>query len=363
MRELHAPPASHCLIENHCGVADPRDQNAAGEMAAAHSRCCFSSQSGPTGRWGVARSRSIMSAMDLVDCSPEVADALKSGSAVVALESTIITHGMPYPENRKTGERLEKAVRNAGATPAMIAVLEGRFKVGLNGDAMDRLARGENVSKASRRDLSFLAAMAKSGGTTVAATMAIADFVGVSVFATGGIGGVHRGAEQNFDISADLIELARTRVAVVCSGAKSILDIGKTLEFLETQGVAVCGFRCDEFPAFYTKSSGFKLDWRCDSVRDLARVVRLQRQVGPGGVLIANPVPDEAALASAEIDREIERALSEAASSGVTGKSVTPFLLRRVLELTGGRSLYANMALVEANAILAARLAVELASR
>jgi pseudouridine-5'-phosphate glycosidase len=286
----------------------------------------------------------------LLDVSAEVGDALAGNQPVVALESTIITHGMPYPANFETALMLERAVRGQGATPATVAVLNGRFKVGLSRDELEQLARlSGGVVKASRRDLA-----------AVAATMYVADLAGIEIFATGGIGGVHRGAEETFDISADLVELARTKVAVVCAGAKSILDIDKTLEYLESQGVAVCGFRCDEFPAFYARSSGFKLDHRCDGLHDLACIVRLQREIGPGGLLIANPIPEDKALDAQAIEARIAEAVAEAKAKGIAKKEVTPFLLGRVVELTGGRSLEANMALVENNAILAAQVAVEL---
>jgi pseudouridine-5'-phosphate glycosidase len=216
------------------------------------------------------------------------------------------------------------------------------------------------VVKASRRDLSAVAARHGSAGTTVAATMYIADLAGIEIFATGGIGGVHRGAEETFDISADLVELARTRVAVVCAGAKSILDIDKTLEYLESHGVAVCGYRCDEFPAFYARSSGVKLDHRCDGPRDLAHMVRLQREIGPGGLLIANPIPEDKALDALGIEKRIAEAVAEAKQKGISKKEVTPYLLGRIVELTQGRSLEANMALVKNNAALAAQVAVEL---
>src|SRR5271168_1326207 len=303
-----------------------------------------------------------MSAADLLDFSPEVAEALSAKKPIVALESTIITHGMPYPRNVETARSVEEAAREMGAVPATIAVIDGRFRVGLDGREIERL--GEltgGVVKASRRDLGLVAARKGSAGTTVAATMFIASLAGLEVFATGGIGGVHRGAEETFDISADLVELSRTRVAVVCAGAKSILDIGKTLEYLESQGVAVCGYRCDEFPAFYARSSGVKLDHRCDGAVDLARMIRLQRQIGPGGLLIANPIPENHALDADAIERRIGEAVAEAKAKGVSKKEVTPYLLRRIVELTEGRSLDANMALVRNNAALAATIAVELA--
>ena len=269
---------------------------------------------------------------------------------------------MPYPRNVETALAVEQAVREMGAVPATIAVIEGRLRVGLDGQEIDRLGQiSGGVVKASRRDLALVAARKGSAGTTVAATMFIAGLAGIEIFATGGIGGVHRGAEETFDISADLIELSRTRVAVVCAGAKSILDIGKTLEFLETQGVAVVGYRTDEFPAFYARSSGFKLEHRCDGLHDLARMIRLQREIGPGGLLIANPIPHDHALEEAAIEARIAEAVAEAKTQGVGKKEATPFLLKRVVELYGGQSLEANIALIKNNAMLAAQAAVELA--
>jgi pseudouridylate synthase len=303
-----------------------------------------------------------MAATALLDLSDDVAVALAERRPVVALESTIITHGMPYPQNLETAKMLENAVRSQGATPATIAVIDGRFKVGLSAaqfEALSRLSGG--VVKASRRDLAAVATRHGAAGTTVAATMYIAELAGIEIFATGGIGGVHRGAEETFDISADLVELARTKVAVVCAGAKSILDIDKTLEYLESQGVAICGYRCDEFPAFYARSSGVRLDHRCDGLRDLARFIRMQREIGPGGLLIANPIPEKNALDPGAIEARIAEAVAEAKVQGVAKKDVTPFLLGRIVELTEGRSLQANMALVENNAILTAQVAVELA--
>ena len=303
-----------------------------------------------------------MSAAGLLDLSPEVAEARAGKKPIVALESTIITHGMPYPHNVETARSVEDAVRGAGAVPATIAVIGGRFRVGLNAEEIERLGRlTGGVVKASRRDLAAVAARKGSAGTTVAATMFIAELAGLEIFATGGIGGVHRGAAETFDISADLVELARTRVAVVCAGAKSILDIEKTLEFLETQGVAIVGYRCDQFPAFYARSSGFRLEHRCDGLHDLARMIRLQRDIGPGGLLIANPIPDSHALEEAAIEERIAEAVADAKAQGVGKKEATPFLLKRVVELTGGRSLEANIALIKNNAILAAQAAAELA--
>jgi len=302
-----------------------------------------------------------MAAKALLDLSNDAAKALAAKGPIVALESTIITHGMPYPQNFKTALMLEEAVRAQGATPATIAVIGGRLKVGLDRAELESLSRlSGGVVKASRRDLAAVVARHGAAGTTVAATIYVAELAGIEIFATGGIGGVHRGAEETFDISADLVELARTKVAVVCAGAKSILDIDKTLEYLESQGVAICGFRCDEFPAFYARSSGVKLDHRCDGLHDLARMVRLQRAIGPGGLLIANPIPEDKALDAHAIEARIAEAVAEAKAQGVAKKDVTPFLLGRIAELTGGQSLEANMALVENNAVLAAQLAVEL---
>ena len=302
-----------------------------------------------------------MSGADLIDFSPEVAEARSAKKPIVALESTIITHGMPYPRNVETARSVEAAAREMGAVPATIAVIDGRFRVGLDSEEIDRLGQlSGGVVKASRRDLALVAARKGSAGTTVAATMYIAELAGIEIFATGGIGGVHRGAADTFDISADLVELSRTRVAVVCAGAKSILDIEKTLEFLETQGVAIVGYRCDEFPAFYARSSGFKLEHRCDGLRDLARMIRFQRAIGPGGLLIANPVPEDQAMEQAMIEKRIAEAVAEAKEQGVGKKEATPFLLKRVVELTGGQSLEANIALIRNNAILAAQTAAEL---
>ena len=303
-----------------------------------------------------------MSVVDLLDFSAEVAEARSAKRPIVALESTIITHGMPYPRNVQTARLVEAAAREMGAVPATIAVIGGRFRVGLSADEIERLGQlSGGVVKASRRDLAPVASRKGSAGTTVAATMFIAELAGIEIFATGGIGGVHRGAEETFDISADLVELSRTRVAVVCAGAKSILDIGKTLEFLETQGVAVVGYRTDEFPAFYARSSGFKLEHRCDGLRDLARMIRLQRDIGPGGLLIANPIPQDYALEAAAIEERIAEAVAEAKAQGVAKKEATPYLLKRVVELTGGQSLEANIALIRNNAMLAAQAAAELA--
>ena len=302
-----------------------------------------------------------MSAADLLDFSPEVAEARSAKKPIVALESTIITHGMPYPRNVETALAVEHAAREMGAVPATIAVIEGRFRVGLDEQEIDRLGQlSGGVVKASRRDLALVAARKGSAGTTVAATMFIAGLAGIEIFATGGIGGVHRGAEETFDISADLVELSRTRVAVVCAGAKSILDIGKTLEFLETQGVAVVGYRTDEFPAFYARSSGFKLEHRCDGLHDLARMIRLQREIGPGGLLIANPIPMITRWKRPRSRRASPKPSRKPRRKAWARKEATPFLLKRVVELSGGQSLEANIALIKNNAMLAAQAAVEL---
>jgi pseudouridylate synthase len=297
-----------------------------------------------------------------VEVAPEVAATLAAGGAVVALESTIISHGMPYPDNLATARAVEGVVRAGGATPATVAVVDGRARVGLDDTALERLARGEGVAKASRRDLPFLVAEGATAGTTVAATMYLARLAGIEIFATGGIGGVHRGAEHTFDISADLDELGSTPVTVVCAGAKSILDLPATLEVLETRGVPVIGFGTDELPAFFSRTSGLPVDHRVDSPAELATVIAEHRRLRMrGGILVANPIPKADALPADEVDSWISRALVDADRAGVAGKEVTPFLLARINELTGGRSLVANIALVESNAALAARTAVALA--
>lgn len=291
--------------------------------------------------------------------SEEVADALAEGRAVVALESTIISHGMPYPQNLETARRVEAKVREHGAIPATVAVVDGMPRAGLDDATLARFGDDKAVIKASSRDLAAAMAGRSSAGTTVSATMRIAELAGIGIFATGGIGGVHREAETSFDISADLTELGRTGTAVVCAGVKSILDIGKTLEYLETQRVPVIAFGTDEFPAFYTRQSGFKVELRLDTPEAIAETIALHRRLGSGtGLLIANPIPQEAALDPAAIDGTIADAVEEARRSGITGKEVTPFLLARLNELTAGESLKANIALVLNNAALAARIAV-----
>jgi pseudouridine-5'-phosphate glycosidase len=298
-----------------------------------------------------------------LDLLPEVAAALAAGQAVVALESTIIAHGMPWPRNVETALRLEAEVRAHGAVPATIAIVDGRLKAGLSPGQIEQLGRaGFSVAKASRRDLGALVAQRRSAATTVAATMIVADLAGIRVFATGGIGGVHRGGATSFDISADLQELARTPVAVVCAGAKAILDLGLTLEYLDTHGVPVIGYRCDRLPAFYCRDSELAVDVRLDSAADIARVMQAQWTLAlSGGLLVANPIPAEFALPRERIDAAIDQALAEAARQGVQGKAVTPFLLARVNALTGGDSLASNIELVLDNARLAAAVAREYA--
>ena len=298
-----------------------------------------------------------------LDVAPEVAQALAEGRPVVALESTIISHGMPYPKNVQTALLVEQTIRDNGAVPATIAIIGGRLKAGLSTEEIEYLGRtGRAVAKASRRDLPALVARGADGATTVATTMIIAHMAGIRIFATGGIGGVHRGAELTMDISADLEELAQTPVMVVCAGAKSILDLGLTLEYLETKGVPVIGYGTEELPAFYTRKSGFGVDYRVDSPAELAAVYAAQRELGyKGGMLVTNPIPEEYAMDKAVIDAAIEQALAEAKAQGVHGKETTPFLLARVVALTGGNSLEANIQLVLNNARLASLTAAALA--
>ena len=298
-----------------------------------------------------------------LDVAPEVAQALAEGRPVVALESTIISHGMPYPKNVQTALLVEQTIRDNGAVPATIAIIGGRLKAGLSTEEIEYLGRtGRAVAKASRRDLPALVARGADGATTVATTMIIAHMAGIRIFATGGIGGVHRGAELTMDISADPEELAQTPVMVVCAGAKSILDLGLTLEYLETKGVPVIGYGTEELPAFYTRKSGFGVDYRVDSPAELAAVYAAQRELGyKGGMLVTNPIPEEYAMDKAVIDAAIEQALAEAKAQGVHGKETTPFLLARVVALTGGNSLESNIQLVLNNARLASLTAAALA--
>ena len=294
---------------------------------------------------------------DWLRIAPEVRDA----RAVVALESTIIAHGMPYPENLATARLLEQTVRDAGAVPATIAVLDGAVRVGLSADQLESLARARDVLKLSRADLPYAITSGKPGATTVAATMICAHLAGIRVFATGGIGGVHRGAESTFDISADLEELARTPVAVVSAGAKALLDLPKTLEYLETRGVPVIGYQTDEFPAFWSRHSGLKTPLRLDTSADIARFLRTKWEMGlTGGAVICNPVPEPDQIPASEMWVHLDAAVAEAAAQNITGKQVTPFILRRIVELTTGRSLRTNIALAANNARLAAEIVTQL---
>ena len=297
-----------------------------------------------------------------LDISPEVQQALADGKPVVALESTIISHGMPYPKNVETAMLVEKTIRENGAVPATIAIIGGRLKAGLSPEEIEYLGKsGRKVAKVSRRDLAAIVARGADGATTVTTTMIIAHMAGIKVFATGGIGGVHRGAETTMDISADLEELAGTPVMVVCAGAKSILDLGLTLEYLETKGVPVIGYGTDELPAFYTRSSGFGVDYRVDTPAQLAAMFKAQQELGrTGGMLVTNPIPEQYAMDKAVIDAAIEQAVAESKEQGIHGKETTPFLLARVVELTGGDSLESNIQLVLNNAIVASKTAAEL---
>ena len=292
-----------------------------------------------------------------IDIAPEVRTALDRGDPVVALESTIISHGMPYPQNVETARQVEREVADNGALAATIAVIEGRFRVGLSDSDLEILAQGD-VRKASRWDLASIFAKRESAGTTVATTMIGASWAGIRLFATGGTGGVHRGSDRTMDVSADLHELARTAVAVVSAGVKSILDIGKTLEYLETLGVPILGYQTDTFPAFYTSESGYGVTDRVNTPEEAAAILSARWDSGlGGGVLVANPIPKEEELEPAYIEGVIERAVQEAEERGIRGKEITPFLLGRILELTGGKSLEANIALVRNNARIAARIA------
>jgi len=295
-----------------------------------------------------------------LDIAPEVQDALRDGRPVVALESTIICHGMPHPKNVETALAVEQAVRDHGAVPATIAILKGRLKVGLDNNKINVLGvKGKQVVKSSRRDIPFLVARKKDGATTVAATMIIAAMAGIRVFATGGIGGVHRGVETTMDISADLEELSQTDVAVVCAGIKSVLDIGRTLEYLETHGVPVVGYQTDTLPAFYTRDSGFPVDYRIDSPEEAAAAMSARWAMNiSGGMVIANPVPEAYSMDPVEIDKVIRKAIDQMNDEGITGKDTTPYLLSRIGEQTGGESLDTNVQLVLNNARLAAQIAV-----
>ncbi|MFH5836410.1 pseudouridine-5'-phosphate glycosidase [Proteiniclasticum sp. C24MP] len=292
--------------------------------------------------------------------SQEVKEALEKGQAVVALESTIISHGMPYPKNVETALEVERIIRENGAVPATIGIIGGVLKAGLTEEEIDYMGKTSGIAKVSRRDIPYIVSEKLDGATTVASTMIIAEMAGIRIFATGGIGGVHRGAETTMDISADLEELAGTDVAVVCAGAKSILDIGLTLEYLETKGVPVYGYGTEELPAFYTRKSGFKVDYRIDEPKEMAEVLKTKWDLGlSGGALIANPIPEAYSMDEAFITKVIEDAVSEAKAKGIKGKDTTPFLLAKIKEITGGDSLESNIQLVYSNAKVAAQVAVE----
>lgn len=293
-----------------------------------------------------------------LDISDEVKKALDDNKPIVALESTIISHGMPYPQNVETALKVEEIIRENGAVPATIGIIGGRLKAGLTAEEIDYMGRAGNIAKVSRRDIPYLVAHKRDGATTVASTMIIAAMAGIKVFATGGVGGVHRGAEKTMDISADLEELAMTEVAVVCAGAKSILDLGLTLEYLETKGVPVLGYKTEELPAFYTRKSGFKVDYKVDTPEEIASILRTKWELGlMGGALIANPIPEEYSMDADLITRVIEDAVKEAEALGIKGKDTTPFLLAKIKEITGGESLESNIQLVYNNALLAAQIA------
>ena len=297
-----------------------------------------------------------------LEINPEVKNALENNIPVVALESTIISHGMPYPQNAKTALKVESIVRENGGIPATIGIINGKLKVGLSPDEIELLGKeGEKVAKVSRRDIPYIVANKLNGATTVASTMIIANMAGVKIFATGGIGGVHRGAETTMDVSADLEELANTNVAVICAGAKSILDLGLTLEYLETHGVPVLGYQTKELPAFYTRKSGFNLDYKIDSPEELAELLHTKWELGlNGGAVIANPIPEEYSMDSEVINKVIKDAISEADKLGIKGKDTTPFLLDKIQKLTEGSSLKANIELVFNNTKLATQIATEL---
>lgn len=299
-----------------------------------------------------------------LEINPEVKNALENNIPVVALESTIISHGMPYPQNAETALKVERIVRENGGIPATIGIINGKLKVGLSPNEIELLGKeGEKVAKVSRRDIPYIVANKLNGATTVASTMIIANMAGVKIFATGGIGGVHRGAETTMDVSADLEELANTNVAVICAGAKSILDLGLTLEYLETHGVPVLGYKTKELPAFYTRKSGFNLDYKIDSPEEIAELLHTKWELGlNGGAVIANPIPEEYSMDSELINKVIKDAVAEAEQLGVKGKDTTPFLLDKIQKLTEGSSLKANIELVFNNTKLATQIAKELAN-
>lgn len=300
-----------------------------------------------------------MNLHDYMDIQPEVREALASGKPVVALESTILSHGMPYPQNLEFGKEVENIIRAEGAVPATLAIVNGRLKIGLNQEELEIMCKAENVAKVSRRDLPIILATGATGATTVATTMILADMAGIRFFATGGIGGVHRGAQETMDISADLQELAHTSVAVICAGAKMILDIGLTLEYLETMGVPVLGLDTDDFPSFYCRKSGFGVDYNAKTPADVAKIAQFKWDMGlDGGILIGNPVPEEYAMDYDEMSAIIDKALASAKADGIRGKATTPYLLAHIVEYTQGRSLSTNIQLAYHNARQAARIAV-----
>lgn len=297
-------------------------------------------------------------------CTDEVRQALENNQPVVALETTIISHGMPYPQNIEMAKQVEQIIRDNGAVPATIGIMNGKIKIGLTEQELEEFATNKSVAKVSRRDFPYILASGKIGATTVAGTMIAAQLAGIRVFATGGIGGVHREGEITWDVSADLTELAHTSVAVVCAGAKSILDLGRTLEYLETHGVPVVGYQTDQFPSFFARESGCGVDFRLDTPEEVAALMDTKWKLGlEGGLIIANPVPEADALNHQEIEAVIQQALSEAKENNITGKNVTPFLLDKVKQLTGGKSLQTNIALVKHNAEVAAKIAVAYQSR
>ncbi|OCA84106.1 pseudouridine-5-phosphate glycosidase [Bacillus sp. FJAT-27225] len=298
---------------------------------------------------------------EYITLSEEVRQAKEQGKPIVALESTIISHGMPYPQNVQTAREVEQIVRDNGAVPATIAIIDGKIKVGLSDEELEMFGKSPDVAKASRRDLAYLLATKKLGATTVAATMICAELAGIEIFVTGGIGGVHRGAETTMDISADLDELGQTNVAVICAGAKSILDLGLTMEYLETKGVPVIGYQTDVLPAFFTRTSEFQLNLRADDVETIASTLKVKWDLGlKGGAVIANPIPEEHAMDEEFMNGIINSALKEAEEKNIKGKDVTPFMLGKVKELTEGKSLEANIALVKNNAVVGTKLAVSL---
>ena len=303
-----------------------------------------------------------MNLKDYLSVTPEIQEAIDAGKPVVALESTILSHGMPYPQNVEFAHKVEEIVRAEGAVPATTAIMGGKLKVGLNAEELLVMCKAEGVGKVSRRDVAVYLATGMTGATTVATTMIIASMAGIRFFATGGIGGVHRGAETTMDISADLEELAHTPVMVVCAGAKSILDLGLTLEYLETHGVPVIGYQTEELPAFYTRKSGFKVDYRLDTPKQLAEAFHVKRELGlEGGMLVTNPIPEQYSMDADVINKAINEAVEEAKAQGIHGKATTPFLLAKIKDITGGSSLDANIQLVYNNAKLATATACELA--